>query len=166
MKKIVILFIITPFLIAATAHKYYLSVTDLEYNQESESVQVITRLFYDDLEEVLKERYDNTILVDATYDQKVLDHYLKKYLSKKLVLTINGEKQEHTYIGKEFEDDYVVCYIEIEGIKEISSIEIINTLLTDVFPEQKNMVHTIIEENKKSFLLTRENPKGLLNFSE
>lgn len=166
MKKIIILFIITPLLLAASSHKYYLSVTDLEYSKESQSVQVITRLFYDDLEEVLKERYDDAIVVDATYDQEILNNYIKKYIAKKLLVTINGEKQEHTFIGKEFEDDYVVCYIEIENVKEISSLEIFNTLLTDVFPEQKNMVHTSIEDRKKSFLLTRENPKGLLNFSE
>lgn len=166
MKKIVLLFIFTPLLLAASAHKYYLSVTDLEFNSESQSVQIITRLFYDDLEEVLQERYDDSIVVDATYDQEILDRYLTKYLSQKLVVTINGEKKEHTFIGKEYEDDYVVCYVEIEDIKEISSLEVYNTLLTDVFPEQKNMVHTSINNHKKSFLLTRENSKGLLNFSE
>ena len=166
MKKIIILFIITPLLLAASTHKYYLSVTDVEYSKEAEAVQIITRLFYDDLEEVLKERYDDAIVVDATYDQETLDTYIEKYLAKKLLVTINGEKKTQTFLGKEFEDDYVVCYIEISNVKNISTLEIDNTILTDVFPEQKNMVHTSIQDHKKSFLLTRENPKGLLNFSE
>lgn len=166
MKKIIILLLVSPLLLAFVAHKYYLSVTDLEYNPETKSVQVITRLFYDDIEEVLQERYDDAVIVDATYDQAVIDRYLKKYFAQKLEVNINNEEKKLNFIGKEYEDDYVVCYLEISDVSNIQSIEITNTLLTDVFPEQKNMVHTSIDKRKKSFLLTRENPKGLLNFSE
>ncbi|TVZ53175.1 DUF6702 family protein [Dokdonia sp. Hel_I_53] len=164
MKRLFILVLITPLLVAASIHKYYLSVTDVVYNEESQSVQMITRLFYDDLEDVLQERYDKTLIVDATYDQDNLDRYLKKYLSQKIVITINGEKEEAVYIGKKYEDDYVVCYLEVPNIKSVSGLQIYNTLLTDLFPDQKNMVHTEVYGKKKSFLFTREKPKGLLKF--
>jgi len=164
MKKMIVLLCIAPILIAASAHKYYLSVTDISFNEEENSIQIITRLFYDDVEDVLKERYDSSIVVDATYDQEKLDGYLSKYLSQKLKLTVNAVEQKTTFVGKEFEDDYVVCYVEITNIEAVKSLEIENTLLTDLFPEQKNMVHTKINKKKKSFLLTRENAKGLLKF--
>ncbi len=164
MKKFFILLFVTPLLLGASLHKYYLSVTDLTYDEESQSVQIITRLFYDDLEDVLQERYDRSLIVDATYDQNKLDRYLKKYLSQKMLITINDEKPDAIFLGKEYEDDYVVCYLEIPNVTLIKNIQVNNTLLTDVFPEQKNMVHTKIYGKKKSFLFTRENPKGLLKF--
>ncbi|GGG28341.1 hypothetical protein GCM10011344_31410 [Dokdonia pacifica] len=156
------LFICTSF----TVHKYYLSVTDIEYNKEEKSLQMITRLFYDDLEDVLRERYDETIIVDATSDQEVLDNFIKKYLKRKLKITINGEERTLSYIGKEYEDDYVVCYIEIADVSSIQRVEIENTLLMDAFTEQKNMVHTNILGKKKSLLLVDGNAKAVLNFSE
>ncbi len=149
---------------AASLHKYYLSVTDIAYDQDEKSVQMITRLFYDDLEAVLQERYDETIVVDATADQEKLDVYLNKYLQKKLVITINGEEREFQFLGKEYEDDYVVCYMEITDVESVNAFAVDNQLLMDLFPDQKNMVHTTIGNYKKSFLLTMGNAKGLLKF--
>jgi len=156
------LFLCTSF----TIHKYYLSVTDMEYNKEAESIQIITRLFYDDLEDVLRERYDKTIIVDATSDQEILDLYIKKYLKKKFRITVNEEEKILSFLGKAYEDDYVVCYLEIKDVPSIQTIEIGNTLLMDVFTEQKNIIHTHILGEKKSLLLVDGNTKAVLNFSE
>ncbi len=168
MKKIHLFTIITStlLLMSFAIHKYYLSVTDITYNEEEASLQIITRLFYDDLEDALKERYDETIIVDATIDQKKLDSYINKYLTRKMKIIVNEEEKMLTYLGKEYEDDYVVCYIEITEIPSIHSIQIENKILIDAFSEQKNMVHTSILGKKKSFLLVDGNAKAVLNFSE
>jgi hypothetical protein len=143
-----------------------LSVTDIAYNKEEASLQIITRLFYDDLEDVLREGYSEDLTVDATSNQEELDVYIKKYLKRKIKITVNGEEKMLSYLGKEYEDDYVVCYIEITDIPSIQTLELENTLLMDAFTEQKNMVHTDILGKKKSLLLVDGNAKAVLNFSE
>lgn len=149
-----------------TLHKYYLSVTDVEYNAEAKSVQLITRIFYDDLEDVLNERYDKNFILSDRSDQEEIDTYLKKYLTSKIKIRVNDELKKLQFVGKEYEDDYVVCYIETSRVDSITKFEIENELLIDLFPEQKNMIHTKIYKRQKSFLLTRENAKAMLNFSE
>lgn len=149
-----------------TLHKYYLSVTDVEYNAEAKSVQLITRIFYDDLEDVLNERYDKNFTLSDRSDQEEIDTYLKKYLTSKIKIRVNDELKKLQFVGKEYEDDYVVCYIETSGVDSITKFEIENELLIDLFPEQKNMIHTKIYKRQKSFLLTRESAKAMLNFSE
>lgn len=168
MKKIVLLTsVLCLFVCTAFApHKYYLSVTDIVYNKEQRSLQIITRLFYDDLEDVLRERYKEGLRVDETSNQEELDLYIKKYVNSKLIITVNGEAKTLSYLGKEYEDDYVVCYIEITGVPSIETLEIENTVLMDAFTEQKNMVHTNILGKKKSLLLVDGNAKAVLNFSE
>ncbi len=166
MKKSLILLLFMPLLLSMAAHKYYLSVTDMQYNETSQSLQMITRLFYDDVEDVLQARYDESIVVDATADQELLDRYLTKYLKAKFKISVNSERQELVFVGKEYEDDYIVIYSEIENVSAVKTLEMENTLLMDVFPEQKNMVHTEILGKKKSFLMEVENAKVLLNFSE
>ncbi|MEP0263875.1 DUF6702 family protein [Dokdonia sp.] len=168
MKKRHLLIAVTSIFVfmSFTMHKYYLSVTDITYDEEAASLQIITRVFYDDLEDVLRERYDEKIIVDATADQKKLDTYIKKYLTRKMKISINGEEGVLTYLGKEYEDDYVVCYIEVTEISSLQTIEIENTILMDAFSEQKNMVHTNILGKKKSLLLIDGNAKAVLNFSE
>lgn len=161
-----VLVILLPILSSFYAHKYYLSVTDIAFNEEAKAIQIISRLFYDDLEAVLQERYDENLMVDPAEDQKKLDAYLSRYLRAKLKITVNGREQEVNFLGKEYEDDYVVCYVEIANIEDVKSVNIENTLLMDVFPEQKNMVHTEILGKKKSLLLREGKTKALLNFSE
>lgn len=166
MKKYIIIALIIPSLMSFTLHKYYLSVTDVEYNAEAKSVQLITRIFYDDLEDVLNERYDKNFILSDRSDQEEIDTYLKKYLISKIKIRVNDELKKLQFVGKEYEDDYVVCYIETSRVDSITKFEIENELLIDLFPEQKNMIHTKIYKRQKSFLLTRESAKAMLNFSE
>lgn len=166
MKKYIIIALIIPSLMSFTLHKYYLSVTDVEYNAEAKSVQLITRIFYDDLEDVLNERYDKNFILSDRSDQEEIDNYLKKYLTSKIKIRVNDELKKLQFVGKEYEDDYVVCYIETSRVDSITKFEIENELLIDLFPEQKNMIHTKIYKRQKSFLLTRESAKAMLNFSE
>jgi len=162
-----ILFIVCSIsLLWSFTHKYYLSVSDVVYNKEEQSLQIITRLFFDDLEDVLRERYDESIIVDETQDQKKLDRYIKKYLERKLQIKVNDTVRILNYIGKEYEDDFVVCYIEVTDINNVKKLQIENTLLMDIFPEQKNMMHTDVLGKKKSLLLVEGNAKAVLNFSE
>ena len=114
----------------------------------------------------MQERYDETLIVDPDADQEKLDKYLSKYLSQKIEITVNGTSQKLVFIGKEYEDDYVVCYIEASDIQSIKSVKIKNTLLMDLYKEQKNMVHTNILGKKKSLLLQDGKTQALLNFSE
>ena len=161
-----LLILLIPFVSSFYAHKYYLSVTDLAYNEEQKSIQIISRLFYDDLEGVLQERYDENLKVDPDVNQEELDKYLGKYLTQKIGIKVNGTAQTLHYLGKEYEDDYVVCYIEVTGVESIKNIEIQNTVLMDLYKEQKNMVHTEILGKKKSLLLQDGNTKALLKFSQ
>jgi len=59
----------------------------------------------------------------------------------------------------------MVCYLELTGLpaSELSTIEIYNDLLTDLFEDQKNIVHFTVKEHKKSFVLIKGDNKAMLN---
>lgn len=139
-------------------HKYYVSVTDIEYAAEEKSLQVISRLFVTDIEKVLQERYDDSIKIE----HELADVYIEKYFSKKLLIKVNNELKQFRFIGKEIEDDMVHCYFEIENIPSIETISITNKLLFDVFDSQQNITHLKINDKKKSFLFIEDNASGLL----
>lgn len=139
-------------------HKYYVSVTDVEYANDAKSLEIISRLFIDDFEKTLQERYVDSLKLDG----EASDIYIKKYFSKKLVIKVNGIEQQLTFIGKEIDDDMVHCYFEIENISEIKSINVSNQLLFDSYKSQQNITHLNIKNKKKSFLLIRDNCSGLL----
>ena len=161
--KILFLLIVLPLLSFTAVHKYYVSVTEIQYVEDKQSVKIISRVFIDDFEKLLRERYNENITLAIEDEMKIVDFYIQKYLNEKFKIEINGNKADINFIGKEYEDDIMLCYLEIENIKLISRIQVVNQVLFDVFPDQQNIVRIKINATNKSILLNKENDKGLLN---
>ncbi|WAC01501.1 hypothetical protein N7U66_16050 [Lacinutrix neustonica] len=85
-------------------------------------------------------------------------------MKSKLKISINGEAVQYVFLGKEYDEDIVQCYLEILNVESIATFEITNKVLFDVFEEQKNVVRTHINSKHKSFILIPQNDKGMLNF--
>ncbi|MFQ3239290.1 MAG: hypothetical protein ACI9NI_001592 [Olleya marilimosa] len=166
MKKIKqLLFIIAFALFSFTSvHKYYVSITQIEYVKEKQSLQIISRIFVDDFEKLIRNRYDSNITLNNNEDEVIIDQYVKKYLLEKIDISINGQAKAISFIGKKYDDDIMYCYLEIENIASIKSFEIKNKVLFDLFDDQKNIVRTNINDKNKTFMLIPEKDKGLLNF--
>ena len=164
LSKYLFLFSFVVLLAFTSVHKYYVSVTQIEYVKDQASVQIISRIFIDDFERLLRERYDEGITLDVPDELSTVDYYTEKYLKEKLSISIDGKIRELTFIGKEYEDDILFVYLEITGIEVINTMEISNEVLFDVYEEQQNVVRTKINDRNKSFILIKENAKGVLNF--
>lgn len=161
--KIFILVIILVAFSFKAAHKYYLSVTQVEYVEEKKSVQIISRIFMDDMENALKQNYDMSLSIDAS-DTSVLDAYISKYVTEKIKIEINGEKTDFNFIGKETDLDIMKVYLEIENVENIRSFQITNKVLFELFKEQQNMVKLKMNNLHKSYLLNRQKQHAVLNF--
>lgn len=162
-KSILVLVIITSFAFVK-AHKYYVSITKIEYVKERESLQIISRIFIDDFETLLKQRYDESLVLNSKFNEDQVDEYIKDYILSKLKIKINERNANVLFLGKEYDEDVVQCFLEIENVKEIKTFEIKNKVLFDSFSEQKNIVRTNINGKNKSFILIPENNRGMLNF--
>lgn len=149
-----------------TLHKYYLSVTNMQYSEKTDSFQITSRIFIDDLEEALEERYGINAELATSDEAKVSNAYIEKYFRAKFAIELNGEIAKYTFLGKKYEEDVVICYLELKNINftDLQSISIQNEILTDLFEEQQNVVHLKWKGQKKSFVLIKENNKGMLNF--
>ncbi len=164
LKKGVFLLLL-PFFAFTVAHKFYVSVTNVNYSEKDEALQITSRVFIDDLEKVLKERYDIEAHLATDEESELTQEYLEKYLRAKFVVEVNGNTTSYQYIGKKYDNDVVIFYMEVPKVKlaEVNSIQIQNEMLTDLFDEQQNIVHFKISGKKKSFVLMKENTKGVLN---
>ncbi|MCM4160035.1 hypothetical protein DHB64_09050 [Antarcticibacterium sp. W02-3] len=161
-----IIFIIAFFNFSAftAAHKFYVSVTEIEHNQKNESLQIISRVFIDDFENVLNLRYSQGLTLDPRDESPGAEDYIRKYLNQKLQLTVNGKTVDIEYLGKEYENDMLVFYIEAPGIKDVKNVLVRNTVLMDMFEEQKNLVHVKVKGKTKSMVLVTGREENTLNF--
>lgn len=149
---------------ASNSHEYYVSVTKMEYVKEEKSLQIISQIFIDDFEKLIRERYDENITLAIKDESKMVDVYIEKYLKFKLDIKVNTADVEFNFLGKEYKDDIVYCYLEIENVEAIKTMEVKNEVLFDIYPKQQNILRTKINGNDKSFILIPENNKAVLNF--
>jgi len=154
------------FLSFSSAHKFYVSVTNIVYSEEDSAFQITSRVFIDDLDKLLKERYGIEAKLATPNESKIADEYIEKYFRTKFVLSMDGEIVSYNFLGKRYDNDVVVCYLEIPNVdlSQVKQMSVQNEVLADLFDEQKNVVHVKWKDNKKSFVLIRENNKGMLNF--
>lgn len=145
-------------------HKYYISVTQVDYVKAKKAVQITSRIFIDDLEDLLIERYDENITLAENNELVVVDEYIERYLKNKIKLKINNLDANFNFIGKEYDGDIVRCYLEIKNVASIESIEIKNQVLFDLYEDQQNMIKFKINSKHKSFMLSSQKDKALLAF--
>jgi len=163
--RISLFILMLPLFAFVGVHKFYLSVTNIDYSEKDKALQITSRIFIDDFEKVLQERYDFEAKLATESESQDADAFIEKYLKAKFAVATNGKAVPYTFIGKKYDTDVVVCYIEVPKIDlaEIESIQIENEILTDLFDEQQNIVHFKIDGKKKSFVLVKSNTKGMLN---
>ncbi|WP_400076915.1 DUF6702 family protein [Winogradskyella sp. R77965] len=168
MKSLYIIFtlLIAPlFNLDSENHEYYVSVTEVKYVEEQQSLQIISQVFINDFEKLLQERYDENIKLAPDNDSKLIEKYMQRYLADKLKIKVNDGDLKFKFIGKEYKDDITYCYLEIENVSEIKSLEVTNKILFDILPEQQNIVRLKLLNKNKSFLLQPDNDKCVLNFN-
>ncbi len=163
--KISFLILLFPIMTASTAHKFYVSTTKIEYVKERQVLQIISKIFIDDIEAVLQQRYDPTIELATTKETEQDVETLIEYVMKKIAIEVNNIPVTINYIGREYKMDIVNIYMEVEGISELKKLEVTNKLLIEVFEEQQNIIHFKSKKNRKSLILDKDNPTGMLNFN-
>ena len=163
--RIIVLFSLIYSLSAFTSvHKYYLSITEIEYAQEQKSLQIISRIFVDDFQKLLQNRYDKSIELVRGKNNEQTNLYIERYFEDKLKIEINNKTLPLKFIGKRYEDDLIICYFEGIQVEDFHKVSITNLILTDLYQEQKNLIHFKKNDETKSLMLMKDNPEGELKF--
>lgn len=163
--KIFLLFLGLTLSSFTAVHKFYVSVTEIEYNEKAESLQIISRVFIDDFENLLKKRYDQNIQLGEKETVGV-DSHIKKYIEQKLQIEVNSRPVNMSYLGKEYENDMVILYLEVINVYDFKTIKVKNTVLMDLYEEQKNLIHVEFKKKIKSLILTSGNEVNQINFNQ
>jgi len=97
-KKYFLLLLIIP-LLSFSAHKYYLSLTQINYKEASKSVQIIINVFMDDIETALNKDHSIDLQLSTKKELKNNDIYFENYLRNALQFKINNISRAFHYVG-------------------------------------------------------------------
>lgn len=145
-------------------HKFYVSVTQINFAQDKKTIQITNRIFIDDLNNALEKKHKKKFYIGSTKETEEEIQLLKNYINENFSIKVNNKPKPIVYLDKEIEDDVIILYQVVRDVSKINSIQIKNTTLFDFLPEQQHIIHTQILGKKLSALLTFENREELLNY--
>lgn len=164
MKKIVLYSIALMLFSAFAAHKFYVSIYQINFAEDKKMLQITSRIFVDDLNKVLTDKYKTKVNFGEPSESTRDLELLKKYVAERFLIKINGKSKTINLANKEMEGNVLVCYYNVKDVTKIKQLEIDNSLLLELNDEQQNIVHTQIKGIKKSFLFSENNSKSMLKY--
>lgn len=140
---------------SGTAHDFHVSVTQINCNAQTQSVEITIKLFTDDLEQSIKAQGGGELRLGDAREAVNADQLLLEYLRNRFALLLDGKAVVMAWVGKEVEVDALWCYLEVPNIAHISSMEITSRILTEIFEDQANVVHIACGGENKSMFLSK-----------
>lgn len=145
-------------------HPMHISVTEIDYNEKNKSLEIMSRIFIDDLETSIRKAQNNEGLDLLKPSGTTTDQLVSQYLMSRFLIQVNGKPANPTYIAHEIDDAAMICYLEIEGVKQVKTLDITITVIQELYDDQSNLVHVTYRGPVKSLRLTKEKPEGTLSF--
>ena len=146
-------------------HPIHISVTDINFDQERDALEIMTKVFLDDIEKEIrsinKEQY---LDITKPGQGRTTDDLLKPYLKERFKIKVNGKEVEYSYLGHELETEALYLYFEVVKIKKLKSITVENTILLKYFDDQVNMVHVKVDGKLRSMKMTEGEEVGTLAY--
>lgn len=138
---------------AKEIHPYHVGSVEFNYNSKSETFEISGKFFLDDLENALKEKYGKAVhFNDAKYKSQI-NAYLIQYCEEYLKLKTDNKFLKIRYLGYEEDSESVNIYLESEKVIQPKKVETAVSFLYNLFDDQMNIVHIIVNGNRKSHRL-------------
>lgn len=143
-------------------HPFYVSVTTIDQSRDKQSLEISSRIFFDDLEVALKTEFGKNVDLKNAAQNTANSELIKKYFENNFLIKVNGKPVKADYLGFSIEGEAAWCYLELKNTANINKLEIANSILYKSFKEQINIFHVNINGKKKSSKL--HNPDALAKF--
>jgi len=145
-------------------HPFYVSVTEIKHNPKEQTLEVSCKMFSEDLEEILKKNYKTAIDLTSEKQQAQNEKMIQDYLVKHLTIQANGKTLKLNFIGFEKEAESVYCYFETEKVGAVKKLDVTDSILQDFSDKQINIIHVIVNSNRKSQKLDYPDKVASFNF--
>lgn len=123
------------------AHKFYLSLSQVEYNPETKSLEVALKVFTHDLERCVGRMYRESLQLAEKNEHPKSDSLIVEYLQDKLQFSCNQKPLAYHWVGKEVIVDDTWLYFELPfECADAAELTIINRIFLEVFDKQLNMM--------------------------
>jgi len=137
-------------------HQFYVSITEIEYNQSAHTLEVGIKVFSDDFIFAVEKDCACLLHYQTANQRPDTEKLMEQYVLKRFGLKVDDKSLKIQFTGIEPEADVIWIYLEAGGaVAGFSELEVENRLLMEQYSMQTNIVHLKVGNTKKSLLLNR-----------
>jgi hypothetical protein len=151
-----IIFVVSGF--SFTNHPYYMGVTEIKHNANSQKLEISIKLFANDLELALKKEFHKSLDVfNGSVDNNNV--ILNTWCNAHFNLKINSSPHQLIFLGYEIQEDVCWLYLEIPILTSvIKQVDVRQDMLYMHFKDQMHIVSFASQNN--SDIQKKINPKS------
>lgn len=154
---------------AASAHPLRLSLCEVEYASDRQTLIVSLRLFLMDVNEALMFDPDNdTLALGRENEAAGAERLLMTYLNEYFHIKANGQSVTLNVKSKSLKghgiNTALAVLFELPQPTPIQTLEIKNAVFTDLFFDQNNIVYVHVDDDSRSLMLNKKTPIHTLTY--
>lgn len=142
------------------AHPFYVSVLEMRFNPQTNSLECALKIFTDDLEKALEHTLEaKKLYLSETREHPDADTLIWHYIQQR----IRANALPMTYVGREGDIDAQWMYFEILLPNNTVDIELKWNTLIEVLPSQKNILHWQGVTKQRMYIFDKKNLRHVLS---
>lgn len=142
--NVIIFYLILFFNINTLNHPIHLTVTNIDYNSNTKKFNVKIRYFQNDFENAVNKKYNIKLNLNTENELKNSNFYINKYCKNNLKIVFDNNvdySKKMSLVKKEINKEDKVVWLDYKFKANIpKKIRITNLFLTEMFPDQKNLL--------------------------
>ena len=143
-------------------HAFHVSVCEIYHNQDTQALEITMKIFLDDLELAVQQSGVESFNLMDVDEEAVDSESLKNYLLSRFEISTNSKVRQLDFVGFEYDDDALLCYLEGKKVKKFNQIVIRNEVITEIYEDQINLTHLQSGESLKSIKTSPMHPSGTI----
>ena len=108
------------------------------------------KIFTDDFEKALAQKFRTKVDLGKADMHQAMDSLIKKYLASAVQIKPSGKILQVNYLGYELDKEATYCYFEMANVPSLPKLDVVNTILYDLFDDQMNIIHVTSNGTRKS----------------
>ena len=125
---------------------------EIDYRPNRSALQITIRVFTDDWQLMINTVYDQDLRLDPDSDAAQTVIHSSDYLQKEIELKLNDREVQPVFLGRDYQNDQIVFYLEVKDVAELKTLAVSNSILFELLEGQQNIVRIKTPTKRKSYL--------------
>ena len=131
-------------------HPLHIVTVEIDHNATDKALEITCKTFWDDFESILSKVNRSKVDLVSGKDTAGNNKKIFEYIRSHLQITIDGKPVQMSFVGYEKEDVVIYSYLQVVNVSSVKKVAIVNSLMHDMFDDQVEIIHMIVNGNRKS----------------